>query len=119
MNLQASGLKDKGWLRRQCDAINLRVNQPAHRVSHLVVALPPRRTLKLLYALANGAWVVSEQWLTDSVAHGGPLPPDEEVDTHRGQGPGGALRMRALPVQSRSRFMFTVYCTYRNSLAQA
>ena len=40
MNLQASGLKDKGWFRRQCDAIDLRVNQPAHRVSHLVVALP-------------------------------------------------------------------------------
>ena len=45
MNLQASGLKDKGWLRRQCDAINLRVNQPAHRVSHLVVALPPIGTV--------------------------------------------------------------------------
>jgi hypothetical protein len=29
--------------------------EPAHLVTHLVVSRPARRTLKLLFALANGA----------------------------------------------------------------
>ena len=69
MNIKGSGLQDKDWLRKQCDALGLRHvgGEPSHLVTHLVVTRPVRRTLKLLYALANGAWVVSEQWLVDSV----------------------------------------------------
>jgi hypothetical protein len=36
------------------------------RVSHLLVGAE-RRTLKLLLAVANGAWLVTPEWLTASI----------------------------------------------------
>lgn len=43
--------------------------------THLVVQPPVRRTLKLLHALARGAWVVSPAWLSDSSSAHRPLDP--------------------------------------------
>ena len=52
---------------------------PISEVTHLVVGGEaqerPKRTLKLLFALARGAWVVSPAWLRESVATGRVLPP--------------------------------------------
>lgn len=78
LNLQATGV-DKGVFRRACASLGLpKERQPAHLVTHLVCGDdPPRRTLKLLHALARGAWVVSERWLSSSVAAGHPLPPSQ------------------------------------------
>ena len=55
---------------------------PLHAVTHLVCgglepSQPPRRTLKLLYALARGAWVLDAAWLLDSAAAKRLLPPED------------------------------------------
>ena len=47
----------------------------AHEATHCICGSPGRRTLKLLFALARGAWVVSPQWLEQSVRAGRLLPP--------------------------------------------
>lgn len=47
----------------------------AHEATHCICGSPGRRTLKLLFALARGAWVVSPQWLEQSVRAGRVLPP--------------------------------------------
>ena len=78
INLQTTGV-DKSYLRAACASIGLpRASQPAHLVTHLVCGDdPPRRTLKLLHALARGAWVLPPRWLSESVAAGYPLPPSQ------------------------------------------
>ena len=51
-------------------------------VTHLIVADEcPKRTLKLLNALARGNWVVHPNWLHDSLAHK-KLLPEEHYEMH-------------------------------------
>lgn len=46
---------------------------PAAQITHLVIG-GERRTLKLMLAVANGAWLVSPQWVTASLEAGRWLP---------------------------------------------
>lgn len=43
------------------------------QITHLVIG-SERRTLKLMLAVANGAWLVSPQWVTASLEAGRWLP---------------------------------------------
>lgn len=48
----------------------------AHEATHCICGNPCRRTLKLFFALARGAWVLSPEWLTESIRTGRVLPPE-------------------------------------------
>lgn len=71
---------------------------PPSDVSHCVCGLPPRRTQKVLLALARGSWVVSAEWLAGCVAAGSVVDPSPfEIHEIPGCRPGrvrggGALR---------------------------
>lgn len=55
----------------------------ASGVTHLVVAKDTKRTIKVLFAIARGAWVVSEEWVLKSLESERWLPEAEfEVDMY-------------------------------------
>lgn len=55
----------------------------ASGVTHLVVAKDTKRTIKVLFAIARGAWVVSEEWVLKSLENERWLPEAEfEVDMY-------------------------------------
>lgn len=55
----------------------------ASGVTHLVVAKNTKRTIKVLFAIARGAWIVSEEWVLKSLDNERWLPEvDFEVDMY-------------------------------------
>lgn len=54
--------------------------------THLIIGKDTRRTLKVLFGLARGAWILSDAWILASLSSGRWLPErDFEVEVYRGK----------------------------------